>query len=355
MAMTPVYLLKTPGNSTIEISQDELRSLLGKIEAELHRSKAYRRALATLQKLLGSSSEQANILFKAVSREAIGLTCQQFMKQHQQDENINPQIDAANISSPIKQEELSTSVQSHIQEPVVNTSDKNLSPSNVVAASVKTNRIESESPAASWMKWLNHHKPQSNIELNKLTPDEERLISLRQIGQQLRQARELKRFSLEQLQAYTRIPIHHIEALENGNLELLPEDVFVRGFIRIMGNTLELNGTALAASLPQDEPVKSVLPSCSQSKKAAGGSGIEIRPMHLYVGYTALVAGAVGGLSLLSQQANANKALHSDVDSHPSSSLSQSTQKTEATTKPGIKSSSNTVIVGPDISPPEAL
>lgn len=40
--MTAIYSLTTPGNATIEISQDELRAILGDIEAELHRSKVYR-------------------------------------------------------------------------------------------------------------------------------------------------------------------------------------------------------------------------------------------------------------------------------------------------------------------------
>jgi hypothetical protein len=82
MATTPVYLLKILGNPTIEISQDELRTLLGEIEAELHQSKAYRRAVAMLQNLLGSSSDQANVLFKSIGREAIGLAFRQFVQQY---------------------------------------------------------------------------------------------------------------------------------------------------------------------------------------------------------------------------------------------------------------------------------
>lgn len=58
-----------------------------------------------------------------------------------------------------------------------------------------------------------------------------------------------------------------MEAIENGNWELLPEDVFVRGFIRLMGNALGFNGTALAASLPAPEPTKSVLPSWGEYEK----------------------------------------------------------------------------------------
>lgn len=359
MTIAPVYLVTIPGNTPIEISQDELRSLLGEIEAELHRSKVYRRALATLQNLLGSSAEQAKMLFKAVSREAIGLTFQQLATHLPQDINSNPSTDVASTSSDIEQENSQNSsqrlesVKSHTQETVADTSKENVT--------LKTNQSvdlekkpESKLPAV-WMKRFSLNKQTSITEQNKLTIAEEYAISLRQIGEKIRQTRESKGLSLVQLQAYTHIPIHHMEALENGNLNLLPEDVFIRGFIRITGNALGLNGTALAATLTQPETVKSVLPSWCEAKKASGVSGLEIRPMHLYVGYTALVAGAVGGLSLISQQANTDSKVHVDVDSNLSSSLSQSTKKTEATAKPGIKSSTTSVIVGPDISPPEAL
>jgi hypothetical protein len=357
--MAPVYLITIPGNTPIEISQEELRSLLGEIEAELHRSKVYRRALASLQNLLGSSAEQAKMLFKAVSREAIGLAFQQLATHRPQGVDSNPQTDVTSTSSDIEQEDSQNlsqrlnSVKSHTLETVADTSKENLA-SQTNKSGDLAKKIESKFPAA-LMKRFNRNKQTSNTEQNKLTIAQEYAISLRQIGQQLQQARESRGLSLMQLQAYTLIPIHHMEALENGNLDLLPEDVFIRGFIRITGNALGLNGTALAATLTKPETVKSDLPSWCQAKKASRVSGLEIRPMHLYVGYTALVAGAVGGLSLISQQAKTDSNLHVDVDTNLSSSLSESTKKTEATAKPGIKSSTTSVIVGPDISPPEAL
>ncbi|BAY10702.1 helix-turn-helix domain-containing protein [Calothrix sp. NIES-2098] len=350
MNTAPVYLVTIPGKNPIEISQDELRSLLGDIEAELHRSKVYRRALATLQQLLGSSAEQAKILFKAVSREAIGLAFHQFATHSKEVTDSNHQTDDSNISSNVEQVELQNSAQ---QLTSVKSNLGNLSAQTNTSVDV-AKTPESKSPTA-WMKRFNLNKQKSDAEQNKLTAAEEYALSLRQISQQLRQARESQGLSLMQLQAYTLIPLHHMEALEDGNLDLLPEDVFIRGFIRITGNALGLNGTALAASLPKVETVKSVLPSWCQAKKASEVSGLELRPMHLYVGYTALVAGAVGGLSFLSQQTNSEKTLQVNVDTQPSSSLSQLKQKTETTTKPGIKSSSTSIIVGPDISPPEAL
>ncbi|WP_242037973.1 RodZ family helix-turn-helix domain-containing protein [Tolypothrix sp. FACHB-123] len=360
--MAPVYLVTIPGNTPIEISQDELRSLLGQIEAKLHRSKVYQNAIVSLQQMLGSSAEQAKILFKAVSREAIGLAFQQFATHHQQVTNINPQTDVTSISFGNKIEESSnsspalTSIKPHAQESVNHPSAGNLSSAADTSVDLAT-KPESKFTATPWKRWLNQNQKVSQIQENQPTLAEEYAIKLRQIGQQFQQARESKGWSLIELKEHTHVPIHHMDALERGNIDLLPADVFVRGFIRVIGNVLGLNGTDLAASLPKPEIAKSqaALPSWCQAQKASGGLGMEIRPMHLYVGYTAFVAGAVGGLSLVYQPVNSQKTLHVDVDSKPASSLPQSTQNKGNTAKPGLKSTNTSVIVGPNISPPEAL
>ncbi len=344
MTMTSVYVLKIAENHTIEISQDELRSLLGEIEAELHRSQVYRRAVASLQKLLGSSGEHAKNLFKAVGREAIGLAFQQFAQKHPQVTDIHPPTDT--VSQNLEQEnasDLSTciaNVKLNSKNISANTNEGSLiSASKIVAnATINSmNKSEGNLPVTSLMKWLKPNKQPSKTEIAKQVATEQRLEQLRQIGQQLKQARESQGLSLRQLNIYTHIAIHQMEALENGNFELLPEDILVRGFIRMMGNALGLNGTILATSLPATETVKSITPSLSGTKKIPGGLGVEISPIHLYVGYTALVAGAVGGLSLISQQANPDKALNPDTIVIPqSSSISQSPQNTEPTAKPGL-------------------
>lgn len=341
MTMTPPYLFKVPGNSAVEISHDELRSLLGEIETELHRSKVYRQAVAAVQKLIGSS-EEAKTLFKAVGREAIGLAFQQFAHHAQVlDSNQQTDIELAK-SHPLNPEKTNTVLSSKTvsTENITNTSINNLENS------------ENRHPITTVINWLKPNQKTAKAELAKQMADEQRLETMRQIGQQLKQAREAKGFSFRDLSIYTHLPIHQMEAVENGNLDLLPEDILVRGFIRVMGNALGLNGIILANSLPATNNVPSVLPSWSQPKNSQG-LGLEIRPVHLYVGYTALVAGTVGGLSLMSQPGKIDTTLNPEVT--PSSSISQSTQNTDVTPKPGIKSSLTGFSVGSDIAPPEAL
>ncbi|WP_026731001.1 helix-turn-helix domain-containing protein [Fischerella sp. PCC 9605] len=372
MATTPMYFLQILGNPTIEISQDDLRSLLGEIEAELHCSQVYRHALASVQQLFGDSAEQGKMLLKAVGREAIGLAFRQLVQQYQKVEKTveqttdnQQQIETTNFSQDVPQDNSNdllqclTNAKFNTKINRENIGIDNLSPQADLVANITKKKVistENAATAKTPLAWLKNKKI-SKAELTKQTAAQQRTECLRQVGQQLRLVRESQNLSLYQLNVYTHVPVHQMEAIENGNWELLPEDVFVRGFIRVMGNALGLNGTALAASLPKSEPVKSILPSWYESKKSSKGLGLEIRPIHLYVGYTALVASALGGLSLVSQQGDTNRQINQDAftTTPTSSSVSESLKQQEPTTIPGIKSSNAGITVGPDISPPEAL
>ncbi|TVP62278.1 MAG: helix-turn-helix domain-containing protein [Nodularia sp. (in: Bacteria)] len=340
MTTTPVYLFTIPGNPSIKISQDELRSLLGEIEAELHSSKIYLRTIATLQKLLGASGEPVKMLLKAVGREAISLAFQQFAQPEKVTDSVLPSVEAETASH-------ASSIKIKAPPNCTDTCAGNVSPESTVNADKSS---EINSPGAALIKWFQPNKKPHQGELQTTVAEQRREI-ICIIGEQLKQARESQGLSLCQLNIYTHVPIYRIEAIENSNFDLLPEDTLLRGFIRVMGNTLGLNGTKLAASLPAPDAVQSIIPSWYNSTKSSGGLGVDIRPIHLYLGYTALVAGAVGGVSLISQQTKTGRVLNPDIITSPSSSVSQSSQKSEVNVKPGLKSNS----VGADIAPPESF
>ncbi|NMG06102.1 helix-turn-helix domain-containing protein [Brasilonema sp. UFV-L1] len=364
---TTSYLLKNLENPTIEISQDELRILLDAIEAELHQSKVYCRALAILQKLLGSSTEQANVLFKAVGREAIRLAFRQFVQQYHKVKENQPQEDSTSeISTPEKTSStnhsvhnLSQTLTNVVEEKITLETDENahLPSTSQVESHTANDSAKAKQKRPKTKKsigWLSPGRKRRQAEEAKQMAVQQRVETLRQIGQQLRQVRESQGLSLSQLHVYTHVPLHHMEALEKGDWELLPEDVYVRGFIRVMGNALGLNGTNLVASLPAPEPVKAILP-YKYEHKSNFGLGIALHPVHFYLGYAALVAGSVGGLSIMaSQQANANKQINKDAATPPSSSFTHSLHETKPISKPGL-SSSTSVTVGSDIAPPEVL
>jgi cytoskeleton protein RodZ len=198
----------------------------------------------------------------------------------------------------------------------------------------------------------------------KLTKEEEaakavqqREECLRELGRELRKGRQIRSLSLQQLHSQTLVPLHHIEAIENGEIEKLPQDIYVRGFIRRLGDALGLDGSAMANALPKpaENPIPSMYLSVSDSESA---EGFQMRPVHLYIGYTALMAGAVGGLGWLSQQPlmpGAQAVPQTQVT--PPASVAPTQKSQEKAPQPGLKKSSTDgrMIVGADMAPPEVI
>lgn len=62
-----------------------------------------------------------------------------------------------------------------------------------------------------------------------------------QIGQQLRQRREILGLSLEEIEAHTHVRMHYLQALEEGELDLLPSSVQGRGMLKNYANFLGMD------------------------------------------------------------------------------------------------------------------
>ncbi|MBW4486498.1 MAG: helix-turn-helix domain-containing protein [Trichocoleus desertorum ATA4-8-CV12] len=372
MVLKPVYCSDATGNIAIEISQEELRTILSQIESELYHSEVYRRVLAGLQTMLGETAGGAQTLVKAVSREAIRLAFRQFFKQYRaisaslkQDDAIPDEAAGAvsdlpstvastdPIANPMELEALATSTTTDEnathQDTIVVVEDAPLEAAPI--ESIKSTPVE-EPPILLGMMG----KPAKKLTKAELAAQkfaQEREESLRQVGHDIRTARQARSLSLHQLHNLTLVPIHQLQALEAGDIDRLPEDVYVRGFIRRIGNALGLDGNNLVAAIPAPDPVKAVLPSWYHPEAESGG--LCLRPVHLYVGYAALMAGAVGGLTWLSHQ-NAPEAAIDTTQVFPEqASVTPSARQQTPKTTPGLKASKIGAVAGPDIAPPEAF
>ena len=70
------------------------------------------------------------------------------------------------------------------------------------------------------------------------------------IGQELRDARLARGFSIDDCQRATRISSRYLEALETEEFSALPAPVFARGFLRSYAQMLGLDPTAMVARFP---------------------------------------------------------------------------------------------------------
>ncbi len=82
------------------------------------------------------------------------------------------------------------------------------------------------------------------------TLDTDQLNQLQAIGTYLSEVRLEQDRSLEDIAAKTYIPLRLLKALEAGQEKILPEPVFIQGFIRRYADALGLNGLELAQQFP---------------------------------------------------------------------------------------------------------
>ncbi len=71
-------------------------------------------------------------------------------------------------------------------------------------------------------------------------------MSLATIGQKLKSAREAQGLTLAQVYERTKIPLNHLNSVEQGDSEELPEPVFIFGFIKRYAECIGLDGQVLA-------------------------------------------------------------------------------------------------------------
>lgn len=210
---------------------------------------------------------------------------------------------------------------------------------------------------------------------------------LQEIGAHLRQLRQAKAISIEEVAAKTFIPLRLLTALEEGRSEQLPEPIFIQGFIRRYAETLKLDGASFAKTFSTSAlPVKSEPPSHEISNSSSPNDGAnstalirekiaqklpnisvslpeEIsRTLQLYLVYILLMVTASGGLMYILNRQQTAKLAPSKKDSSvaqrlqeispsvaqssqaKSSSASDKTQaKTLSVTEPNQKKSASVV------------
>lgn len=112
------------------------------------------------------------------------------------------------------------------------------------------------------------------------------------IGSKLREYREQQSISLDKVAVVTMIRRNLLQAIEDGQLDQLPEPVYTQGLIKRYAEAMGLDGTQFADFFPIEPPPRS-------TTKLSWQNGPQLRPMHLYLFYTFLIICSVNVLSQL--------------------------------------------------------
>jgi cytoskeletal protein RodZ len=106
---------------------------------------------------------------------------------------------------------------------------------------------------------------------------------MRTVGQLLKETREAKFYSLDDIEKHTKIRKELIEALEGDDYQKLPPETFVQGFIKNYGSFLGLEQDKLMALFRRDFESKKHPPIVLESfKKPIGGKKVILTPARLF-------------------------------------------------------------------------
>jgi cytoskeleton protein RodZ len=258
--------------------------LVSLIESQLSQSLVYRQAIESLQQLLAGQTTDGQMLLKAVSLEAIRLTLQMV------DGQTTPALETAavaEVTASVAVAEIDDTALGH------DVLDNDLFES---IAAVTADAPTTSNPLSHLFDRYKAKRQQAAESVQVFTRTE----ILTQIGAQIQLEREQKGMTIAQLHARTFIPMYHLQAFEGGHVEQLPEDVYLRGFLRRIENALGLEVSSLIDKLPNDTIVPAILPSwAGHGRQGArrGIGGLDVNPAHLYVTYAAIMAGGVCWLS----------------------------------------------------------
>ena len=386
MATPTTYYLEGQDQVKIALSRERIHTLFNQLETELYNSETYQQVLTNLCEQVEESGLQLyQALIQAVGREAIRLTLRQLIRQYRStpasppSETVSFEETSVTSSTTVTTAEpegdrpletISVAAESRpVQDlrtdhekpsgwtifggaPRPQKSSNCVSPAVVTIATPASYRSSSDRPPSSGSQqgFAHHHPATMKRSPNKpKSPEtEQREAALKKIGQTLQQARLAQGTSLEYLHTKTWVPVHQIKALELGEADRLPEDIYIQGFIRRIAAVLQLDANHLLAPLTGIEPVRTVIPSWQQPSYTPR----QLQPVHLYLGYTALMAGAIGGLAWMSQQTTTEQLLNQPLlDFQPDTPIVETNPN-----QPTMVQSPTTegAIAAPEFIPPEA-
>lgn len=371
------------------ISLNQVISLVTEVEAEVYTSPTYCNAVATLTKHPTLEKKTASIL-KKLTRSVIRLAFHKFIassqfSQQTLDLSSHPAIDdVPNASTENSHNYPIPKTAKPRENPLPKTEDR--SETTATAAS-------KGSPPKTYHNFANKVKDfgtriarsieslnssiasgiaqQSDNSTNQLDPLDtqnndraEKERRLKEIGFKIRDARLAKSIGITQLHLKTAILASQIEAIENGLIEKLPEDIYLQGYIHRLGNAVGLNGDLLAKYFinphPNSWPDRDISATEKTEKtnnenRLKNYAKYHLTSTHLFFGYMALVSGAIGMLSSAIDPANSQihiPEVECDRNEPPACSDRDNFAPHQT---PELNSLDNSITAKLSISPPELL
>lgn len=280
---------------------DVWRQLVAQVESSLCREDRSRQALDQLQQLAAEQGASTQFLLKSVIRETIRITM----------ECLSEAQELLSFSSSARTEEttLKTELKTELNaerlappQPCVLTPEETQAQEDASMVTALNHALKPVATPSLLDRLRTPGQPKVSPEVLRQQALEARLQTLRELCDRVHAARLQLGLDLRQIHAETFISLHHLEALDQGKVDRLPEDVYLRGFLRRLEKCLRLPEGDLTSRLPQSIGLTSLpvshQPLAPHSMKTQAmanpaSPSLPFQPNYAYLAYAALMTSGV--------------------------------------------------------------
>lgn len=301
MSFVPESSTEPTTSATPNLSPEKQKAIASVVETALYNSEVFQRTTSALQKLPERKRKAIENAIRVNCRQAIHLACQEMLQQY---ETLNSDVQEPTTAESSDGSDGSDNNDSddpdldfvpspYLSQPPNASPAENQNGERWQQLSQLAGRVlgkKSSPPARETAKTSNPPDPPPTFEQQ-----------LQKIGKTLQKARKARSLSIEELHRQTFIPIYQIQALEAGQAENLPEEIYIRGFISRMSKILNIDGNNLLNALP--ESASAVIPSWHGK---VSPRQINVNSPSMYLGYAAVFATALGSVVWLADNTEAS-------------------------------------------------
>jgi len=123
-------------------------------------------------------------------------------------------------------------------------------------------------------------------------------------GSYLKSERELRGVTLEELHAKTRIPIHYLQALEKNLFDEMPEEVFIRGYIRSFAKVIGANEDEMLSAYIDITKTAPSTDTNNQSISNQNDSTFDLKFIFILIFTILFLSGTVWSINILIRKFN---------------------------------------------------
>ena len=284
-ALTKSLTVETTSSDVLR--SDGWRKIVAQVESALCREDRSRQALDQLQQLATEQGPSTQFLLKSVIRETIRFTLECFGDTTDMLTRIelSPVADLAETQVAEKQ------VAEKVAEPL--TPAQKEAQDDTALFTAIAHVLQPVKPEKSLLHRMlpQSAPPKLSPEAILLAQVEARDAGLLDLCRQIRQHRSTLGLSLKQIHSNTFIPLYHLQSFEDSKIDRLPEDVYLRGFLRRLEKCFALTEGQL--TYPAGPQVQRSMNVSTPTGSFTHSTLPSLSPNYAYVAYAALMAGGV--------------------------------------------------------------